>query len=248
MLGKGGEGVKEDLLAIEGLSVTYGKAINALQDVSVNVCREEIVAILGANGAGKTTLLKTISGLIKPSKGSIKFNKQEITGIRANKIVRLGIAHVPEGRMIIPHFSIKENLLAGAYLINDKHLLEKNVETILQDFPILRARYNQAAGTLSGGEQQMLAIGRALMINPTLLILDEPSLGLAPLMVDKVMEVVRLINREHHTTIILVEQNAFIALETSHRAYVLENGQITMNDDSQILLHDPKLKEKYLAG
>lgn len=240
--------MKEELLTIEGLSVTYGKAINALQDVSLKVWREEIVAILGANGAGKTTLLKSVSGLIKPNKGSIRFNQQEITGMPANKIVRLGIAHVPEGRMIVPHFSIKENLLAGAYLVKDKQQLAQNLESVLTGFPILRDRYSQAAGTLSGGEQQMLAIGRALMINPALLILDEPSLGLAPLMVEKVMEVVKLINREHHTTIILVEQNAFIALETSHRAYVLENGIITMDGDSPILLRDPQLKEKYLAG
>jgi branched-chain amino acid transport system ATP-binding protein len=230
------------------LSVIYGKVINALKDVSLEVGEGEIVAILGANGAGKTTLLKTISGLVKPVRGSIRFNGREIAGIPAYRIVRLGIAHVPEGRMVVPHFTVRENLLTGGYIVGDKQQLNAAVENILEEFPILRSRYNSAAGTLSGGEQQMLSIGRALISEPSLLVLDEPSLGLAPIMVEKVMEMVRRINQAHKTTIVLVEQDAFVALETANRAYVLENGVITMSGTSQSLLQNQQLKEKYLAG
>jgi branched-chain amino acid transport system ATP-binding protein len=238
----------EEFLKIEHLNVVYGKVIHALKDVSLDVAKGEIVAILGANGAGKTSLLRTISGLVKPTQGSIRFNGQETTGMPAFKVVRLGIAHVPEGRMIVPHFTIKENLLAGGYIVKDKAQLNYRIDSMLGEFPILKARLNSAAGTLSGGEQQMLAIGRALISQPSLLLLDEPSLGLAPIMVDKVMEMVRLIRDTHKTTIVLVEQDAFVALETADRAYVLENGKITMSGDSHYLAHNEELKAKYLAG
>jgi branched-chain amino acid transport system ATP-binding protein len=235
-------------LSIEGICVTYGKTIRALREVALELHKGEIVAVLGANGAGKTTLLKTICGLLKPTAGSIKYRGREISGMSANKNVRLGIAYVPEGRWMVPHFSVKENLQSGGYIVKGKEKLKEQMEYVFKVFPILRERYNQTAGTLSGGEQQMLAIGRALMSKPNLLLLDEPSLGLAPILVDQVMELVKMINETSGMSVILVEQNAFIALETAKRAYILENGEITMNGYAEVLIQNPELKEKYLGG
>lgn len=235
------------LLTVDNLTVVYNKIICALNDVSLEVREGEIVAVLGSNGAGKSTLLKAISNLVKPQSGTIKLEDTDLTKLPAHKTLGCGLAHVPEGRMIVPHFSVRENLMCGAHISSSKSV-EGNLETIFGLFPILKERYQQPAGTLSGGEQQMLAIGRALMSNPRILLLDEPSLGLAPIVVDKVMEMVRQINQEQHMTIMLVEQNAYIALETAARAYVLENGVITMQGTSQELMHNDELKRKYLAG
>lgn len=237
----------EGVLMVNDLNVMYGKMIHALKDVSIEVGHGEIVAVLGANGAGKSTLLKTISGLQKPKSGSVKINGKELVGIPGHKVLSYGVAHVPEGRMIIPHFTVKDNLLIGAY-IADKKGIAGNMEKVVNIFPRLKERLNQAAGTLSGGEQQMLAIGRALMSEPKILLLDEPSLGLAPIIVDKVMEMVQLINKTQGVTVMLVEQNAYIALEIAEHAYVLENGCITMSGPSKELLQNEKLKKQYLAG
>jgi branched-chain amino acid transport system ATP-binding protein len=235
------------LLSVEGLTVVYNKILTALDSVSLDVNEGEIVAVLGANGAGKSSLLKAISGLIKPQSGSIIMDGTDISQIAPNKILARGIAHVPEGRMIVPHFSVRENLMVGAH-IAEKKSISHNLEHIFELFPILKERSGQMAGTLSGGEQQMLAIGRALMSNPRVLLLDEPSLGLAPIVVDKVMEMVCRINKEQHITIMLIEQNAFIALETADRAYVMENGMIAMQGNSAELMCNEELKKKYLAG
>lgn len=235
------------VLKIDNLDVVYNKVITALSNVSIEVDQGEIVAILGANGAGKSSLLKTISGLVRAEKGLISYEGKEITRMAPNQILKDGIAQVPEGRMIVPHFTVKENLEVGAHITNRK-AIKDNIDMVVNLFPILKERYLQSAGTLSGGEQQMLAIGRALMSNPKLLLLDEPSLGLAPVIVDKVMEMIKTINRERGITIVLVEQNAYIALETSNRAYVLENGIVSMSGLSSELLNNPELKSKYLAG
>jgi branched-chain amino acid transport system ATP-binding protein len=237
----------KNVLEINDLNVMYGKMIHALKDLSMDVKQGEIVAVLGANGAGKSTLLKTISGLLKPKTGSIKINNNDLVGIPAHKVLNYGVAHVPEGRMIVPNFSVKENLLIGAH-IADKKSINKNIEKVVEIFPILKERLNQTAGTLSGGEQQMLAIGRALMSDPKILLLDEPSLGLAPILVEKVMEMVKLINETQGVTVMLVEQNVYIALGIANRAYVLENGYVTMSGTSKELKKDPTLKKQYLAG
>lgn len=239
--------MSENILVINDLNVMYGKMIHAIKDLSMDVGKGEIVAVLGANGAGKSTLLKTISGLLKPKSGSIKINNQELVGIPAHKVLGYGVAHVPEGRMIVPHFSVKENLLVGAY-IADKKSVSGNIEKVMEIFPKLKERLHQTAGTLSGGEQQMLAIGRALMSEPKILLLDEPSLGLAPILVDKVMDMVKLINKTQGVTVMLVEQNVYIALDVADRAYVLENGYITMGGSSAELKKDETLKKQYLAG
>lgn len=237
----------EALLTIQNLSVVYNKVITALHAVTLEARQGEIVAVLGANGAGKSSLLKCISGLVHPQGGHILLQGQEQTGLTPNRILTNGIAHVPEGRMIVPHFTVQENLMVGAH-IADKSTIEPNLQKIFALFPILKERFSQLAGTLSGGEQQMLAIGRALMANPRVLLLDEPSLGLAPVVVDKVMQTIRTISSEQNLTIILVEQNAYIALECSDRAYVLENGHIAMQGPSSELIQDSDLKRKYLAG
>lgn len=239
--------VNDKLLTVKNLTVLYNKVICALDCVSLDVEEGEIVAVLGSNGAGKSSLLRAISSLIKPQSGSIKFNGTELTHLPAYKILHSGLAHVPEGRMIVPHFTVRENLICGAHIVAAK-TIESNLESIYQLFPILKERYQQSAGTLSGGEQQMLAIGRALMSNPKVLLLDEPSLGLAPIIVEKVMEMILQINREQNVTIMIVEQNAYIALEMTDRAYVLENGRIAMNGNSKDLLQNEELKNKYLAG
>ena len=233
------------ILEVRGLNVSYGN-IPALHLVDLEVNKGEIVTLIGANGAGKTTTLRTISGLLKPRKGEVRFNDQEITGVKPHLITSRGISHVPEGRGIFANLTVSDNLELGAYLRKDK-VQQSEYDRIFSLFPVLKERIKQNAGTLSGGEQQMLAISRALMAKPTLLLLDEPSLGLAPQMVQTIFRVIREINAEG-TTILLVEQNAHMALVTAHRAYVMETGRITATDDTKALLASDKIKKAYLGG
>ena len=233
------------MLQISGINVFYG-AIQALNNVSIQVNQGEIVSIIGSNGAGKSTLLRTISGLLRPRGGSIQFLDRELTEIQPDDIVRMGISHSPEGRRIFTNMSVHENLQLGAYIRKDSEV-QPDMEEVMNRFPRLRERIRQNAGTLSGGEQQMLAIGRALMSRPKLLLLDEPSLGLAPNLVAEIFRIILDLNREG-TTILLVEQNANRALEIAHRAYVLETGVIVLSDTGKNLLSDPKVKEAYLGG
>jgi branched-chain amino acid transport system ATP-binding protein len=234
-------------LRIEHLKVSYG-AICALTDVSLHINRGEIVTLIGANGAGKTTLLRTISGLLKPQTGSITWQSdQPIHSRRPDEIVRLGISHVPEGRQVFANMNVRENLNLGAYQRDDKAGIKSDLDKIYSLFPVLAERREQRSGTLSGGEQQMLAIGRALMARPQLLLLDEPSLGLAPLIVRKIFQIIREINAEG-TTIFLVEQNAHMALATAHRGYVLQTGRVIKTAAAKDLLADPEVKAAYLGG
>lgn len=234
------------LLKIDQLSVSYG-AIAALQGVSLQIDRGEIVTLIGANGAGKTTLLRTISGLIRPADGSITFADQSIVGQPAHEIVRRGICHAPEGRQVFANLSVRENLLLGAYQEHSQPQIASGLDRCYSLFPVLAERKQQKAGTLSGGEQQMLAIGRALMSRPQLLLLDEPSLGLAPLIVRKIFQIIREIN-SNGVTVFLVEQNANMALTIAHRGYVLQTGQIIKTDSAANLLADPDVKKAYLGG
>jgi len=233
------------MLDIKEISVYYG-AIQALNNVTINVQQGEIVAIIGSNGAGKSTLLRTISGLLKPRTGSISFKGSEIHPLPADQIVALGISHSPEGRKIFTNMTVHENLQLGAFIRKDAEI-DKDMEAVLQRFPRLRERFKQNAGTLSGGEQQMLAIGRAMMSRPQILLLDEPSLGLAPNLVTQIFQIVLDLNRDG-TTVLIVEQNANRALEIAHRAYVLETGNIVLADTGAALLANPKVKEAYLGG
>jgi len=237
------------MLRIENLHVHYG-AIHALKGVSLRVQAGEIVTVIGSNGAGKTTLVRTISGLIRPSSGGITF---ETPGTQVNlgkepshRIVAHGVAQVPEGRLIFANLSVRENLELGAYGRKDRGNFGKDMERIFQLFPRLEERLSQNAGTLSGGEQQMLAIGRALMSRPSLLLLDEPSLGIAPTLVQQIFKTLREINQEG-VTIFLIEQDAYLALETAHRAYVLETGKITLEGKASELMKDPKIRQAYLG-
>lgn len=233
------------MLKVNEINVYYG-AIHALKSLSLEVQQGEIVSIIGSNGAGKSTLLRTISGLIKCRKGDVQFEGTPISEVSADRIVRMGIGHSPEGRRIFTNMTVHENLQLGAFTRNDAEI-EKDMEMVLNRFPRLRERYRQNAGTLSGGEQQMLAIGRALMSRPRLLMLDEPSLGLAPNLVKEIFKIVLDINADG-VTVLLVEQNAHRALEIAHRAYVLETGSIVLSDTGQALLNNPKVKEAYLGG
>ena len=235
------------MLEIKNLSVSYG-AINALHGISLRVEPGKIVTLIGANGAGKTTTLKTISSLLKPRAGEIIFDGKNIAGLPAHEIVQLGLAHVPEGRMVFANLTVLENLQMGAFLVRDKKNVRQELESVFTTFPRLKEREQQVAGTLSGGEQQMLAIGRALMGQPKFLMLDEPSLGLAPLLVKTIFEKIVEINRERGLTILLVEQNANRALEISHHGYVLETGKITLQGDSTSLRQNPQVKSAYLGG
>jgi len=235
------------LLNLDGLSTFYGN-FPSLKGVSLNVQEREIVTLLGANGAGKTTLLKTISGLLKCSSGSISFASQRIDHLRPNAIVQLGISQCPEGRKLFPEMTVLKNLRLGAFVRrHDKKGIEDSLTEIFHLFPILSERVKQLAGTLSGGEQQMLAMGRALMANPRLLLLDEPSLGLAPLVVRALFQTIRDIN-QRGTTIFLVEQNASQALHVAHRGYVMETGQIVLSDSSANLLNNEKVRQAYLGA
>jgi len=232
------------VLAIEGLDVFYGQ-IHALKGVGLEVQRGEIVAILGNNGAGKTTTLKSISGLLAPRHGSIALEGQPLAGVPPHEIVARGIGHVPEGRRIFNRLTVRENLMMGAYLRRDDRVAA-DLERVFALFPVLQERLGQVAGTLSGGEQQMLAIGRALMANPRLLLLDEPSMGLAPVVVERIFETVLDINRQG-TTILLVEQNAAMALTIAHRGYVLETGTIALSGTAAELAENPEVRRAYLG-
>jgi len=237
--------MSDPLLQIKDLHVHYG-AIHAIHGINLNVHEGEIVTILGSNGAGKTTTLHTISGLLKPSSGSILFDGKPIHKMEANKIVAEGVAQSPEGRMVFPDLTISENLDMGAFLRRDKEGIEKDREYMCQLFPKLKERAKQLAGTLSGGEQQMLAIARAYMANPKLLLLDEPSLGIAPILVQAIFDAVVEINKKG-TTILLVEQNAFAALKIAHRAYVLTTGEIGMEGPAKELLENEEIQKAYLG-
>ena len=234
------------MLRLDDVNVYYG-AIHALKGISLNVEKGEIVTLIGSNGAGKTTTLKTISGVLKPKTGKVIFEDKEINKKNASDIVGLGISHVPEGRRVFAKMSIMENLEMGAYLRKDKAEIKRDYEKVFGIFPRLLERKSQMAGTLSGGEQQMLAIGRALMARPELLILDEPSMGLAPLIVKQIFSIIKEINEEG-TTILLVEQNAAMALKIAHRAYVIQNGTIKMEGKAQELLNDDNVRSTYLGG
>jgi len=233
------------ILAVHGIEVAYG-TIPALHGIDLEVKKGEIVTLIGANGAGKTTTLRTISGLLKPRVGSVEFNGADITGVKPHTIVSRGISHVPEGRGIFANLTVQDNLELGGYLRKDK-IRPEEYQRVYSLFPVLKERIKQNAGTLSGGEQQMLAISRALMAKPTLLLLDEPSLGLAPQMVQTIFRVIREINAEG-TTILLVEQNAHMALVTAHRGYVMETGKITATDNTKALLASDRIKKAYLGG
>jgi branched-chain amino acid transport system ATP-binding protein len=235
------------MLEIKNLAVNYG-AIVALHGISLSVPAGKIVTLIGANGAGKTTTLKTISGLLKPASGEILYDGKNIGGLPPHKIVAHGISQSPEGRMVFANLTVLENLQLGAYLQKDKQVIRRELEHVFVLFPRLKEREKQIAGTLSGGEQQMLAIGRALMSRPKLLLLDEPSLGLAPLLVKTIFERIVQINREQGLTILLVEQNANLALEISHYGYVLETGKVVLQGDSQALRQNPQVKSAYLGG
>lgn len=234
------------MLKLQNINAYYGY-IHALKDVSIEVEQGKIVTLLGANGAGKTSILKVISGLLKPMNGSVIFENEDITNLQPEKIVRKQIIQAPEGRQIFPELTVKENLQVGAFIRKDKKEVANTLEIVYQYFPILKEREKQVAGTLSGGEQQMLAIGRALMARPKLLLLDEPSLGLAPLIVKNIFEIIKKINQEG-TTILLVEQNAFQSLAISHYAYILETGKVVHSQNSDDLRNDPKIKQAYLGN
>lgn len=234
------------MLKVENLCVSYG-AINALRGISFEVHKGEIITLIGSNGAGKTTTLHAISNIIKKESGSVVFEGTDITNFSADKIVKQHLIQVPEGRRIFANLSVRENLELGAYLRNDKAGIKQDMEMVYELFPRLKERLKQNAGTLSGGEQQMLAMGRALMEQPSLLLLDEPSMGLAPILVDEIFEIIKKINKTG-TTILLVEQNAFKALSIANRAYVLETGSITRSGNAQELISDPAVKEAYLGG
>ena len=234
------------MLEVTNIDVFYG-AIHALKNISLNIKEGEIVALIGANGAGKSTTLKAICGMQKTSSGEIKLNGKELSTLNAPDIVRLSISHVPEGRRVFSKMSVMENLEMGAYIRNDKVEIKKDFEKIYSLFPRLRERKQQMAGTLSGGEQQMLAIGRALMARPKLLLLDEPSMGLAPIIVKEIFTIIQDINNTG-TTVLLVEQNAHMALNIAHRAYIIRNGEIELQGDAKELLEDEKVKSAYLGG
>jgi branched-chain amino acid transport system ATP-binding protein len=233
------------LLEVEGVSTSYG-AIEALSGVSLRVEAGEIITLVGANGAGKTTTLMTIAGVLRPRSGSIRFDGKEIVGVPAHALIGRGLAHSPEGRRIFSRMTVLENLELGAFGRDDRDGIHKDIDNVFELFPILGERRGQAGGTLSGGEQQMLALGRAMMSRPKLLLLDEPSLGLAPLIVHKIFEVIRTLNAEG-VTVLLVEQNARTALKLAHRGYVLETGRITLTDTGANLLANPEVQSAYLG-
>lgn len=233
------------MLKVEHINVSYGE-IRVLWDISFEIYKGEIVAVVGSNGAGKTTLLKTISGLLIPSSGNIEFLGKRIDGLPPYIIAREGIAHVPEGRQIFPFLTVLENLKMGAYANESKRNKEETLEWIFRLFPVLKERSNQIAGTLSGGERQMLAIARGLMMKPKLLMMDEPSLGLAPKIVSEIFEIIEKLH-EKGLTILLVEQNVHHALELASRAYVLETGKIVLEGKGELLLNNPEVKKAYLG-
>jgi branched-chain amino acid transport system ATP-binding protein len=234
------------VLTLEGLECRYGK-VAAVRSLALEVHKGELVSLIGANGAGKTTTLKAISGVLAPSAGRIVFEGEDITRAGARRVLQLGIAHCPEGRRVFPYMSVRENLEMGCYLRRDAAGIAADMERLYERFPILRERRDQAAGTLSGGEQQMLAISRALMSRPKLVLFDEPSLGLAPNIVERTFEIILAIRAEG-VTVVMVEQNAAAALELSDRAYVLEQGRVTLSGTGQGLLDDPHVRKAYLGA
>lgn len=234
------------MLEVKDLNVSYG-AIKALRGINFEVNEGEVITLIGSNGAGKTTTLHSISNLIKKQSGSVVFMGEDITNLSADKIVRKGLIHVPEGRRIFANLSVKENLEMGAYTRKDKDGIKKDIEWVYELFPRMKERLGQAAGTLSGGEQQMLAMGRALMGRPKLLLLDEPSMGLAPILVDEIFDIIQKISKSG-TTILLVEQNAYKALSIANRAYVLEIGEVTKSGNAADLIKDDAVKSAYLGG
>lgn len=233
------------MLEVKGITVSYDIA-PALWDVSLSVHEGRIVSIVGSNGAGKSTMLKTISGMIHPRQGSIEFNHQRIDQLPPHQIARMGISHIPEGRRIFPHLSVIENLKMGTLPLKNQHRFEELLKNVFELFPVLEERQRQSGGTLSGGEQQMLAVGRGLMSDPKILLFDEPSLGLAPIIVDILFDVIVHLNRQGQT-ILLVEQNAYRSLEIGHYAYVLEVGKIVLEGDASKLIDDPHVKKAYLG-
>ncbi len=234
------------MLELTNINVYYG-GIHALKDISLKVLDGEVVTLIGANGAGKSTTLKVISGLKKPSNGEIKFDNKKVNSLSAPNIVKMGISHVPEGRRIFSKMSVMENLEMGAFTRKDKLEISEDYDKIFSLFPRLQERKEQMAGTLSGGEQQMLAIGRALMSRPRLLLLDEPSMGLAPIVVKEIFSIIKDINKAG-TTVLLVEQNAYMALNAADRAYIIRNGEIEIEGNAENLLQDEKVKKAYLEG
>jgi branched-chain amino acid transport system ATP-binding protein len=234
------------VLEIDNLQCRYGKVV-AVKQLSLRVQAGELVTLIGANGAGKTTTLKAISGLLRPTAGRILFEGKPIHAATARAILALGIAHCPEGRRVFPYLTVLENLEMGAYLRHDTRAIAEDLDRIFQRFPILEERKSQAAGTLSGGEQQMLAISRALMSRPRLILFDEPSLGLAPYLVDTTFDIIREV-RQQGVTVLMVEQNAYAALEMADRAYLLESGEVALQGSGEELLHNPHVKAAYLGG
>lgn len=233
------------MLEVKDLEVYYG-VIQAIKGVSFHVEKGEVIALIGANGAGKTTILHTVTGLLSPKKGSVIFQGKDITKTPAHKIVSMGMAHVPEGRRVFAELSVYENLKMGAYTRSDKSEIEESLKNVYKRFPRLEERKNQMAGTLSGGEQQMLAMGRALMSRPGIILMDEPSMGLSPILVNEIFDIIRSVS-ESGTTVLLVEQNAKKALSIADRAYVLETGNITLEGNAKDLLEDDSIKKAYLG-
>lgn len=233
------------MLEIKDIEVFYGM-IQAIKGVSFEVNEGEVIALIGANGAGKTTILHTITGLLSPKKGSVIFEGKDITKVPAHKIVSLGMAHVPEGRRVFAELTVYENLKMGAYTRKDKNEIEQTLEMVYKRFPRLEERKNQLAGTLSGGEQQMLAMGRALMSHPKIIVMDEPSMGLSPILVNQIFDIIEEVSKSG-TTVLLVEQNAKKALSIADRAYVLETGKIVLDGDAKELLNDDSIKKAYLG-
>jgi branched-chain amino acid transport system ATP-binding protein len=234
------------VLRVENLECRYGK-VAAVRGLSLEVHKGELVSLIGANGAGKTTTLKALSGVLRPAGGRVRFEGEDITQASARRILELGIAHCPEGRRVFPYMSVRENLEMGCYLRRDKAGIDADLRRLFERFPILAERREQAAGTLSGGEQQMLAISRALMSRPKLVLFDEPSLGLAPNIVERTFDIIQQIRAEG-VTVVMVEQNAAAALELSDRAYVMEQGAVTLSGSGQALLDDPHVQKAYLGG
>lgn len=234
------------MLEVKDLCVSYG-AIEAVKGVSFHLDEGEIVTLIGSNGAGKSTILRTISGLEKAKSGSIKFMGHELTKMKAHDIVRLGIAHVPEGRRVFSKLSVRENLIMGANVVSDSKVVDTALAEVFEIFPRLKEREKQLAGTLSGGEQQMLAVGRALMTRGKLMLMDEPSMGLAPIIVEDIFRVIKQIN-DLGTSVLLIEQNAYLALNTAKRAYVLETGLISIENEAKTLLTDDRVREAYLGA
>ena len=234
------------MLEVRNLNVYFG-VIQAIKDISFDVDKGEVVALIGANGAGKTTTLHTVSGLLSPKSGSIVLDGKDLTKVPAHKIVSMGMAHVPEGRRVFASLSVFDNLKMGAYIRNDKSGINESLEMVFEYFPRLKERRNQVAGTLSGGEQQMLAMGRALMSKPRIVLMDEPSMGLSPLYVSEIFEIIKQVKKEG-TTVLLVEQNANMALQVADRAYVLETGKIIMDGKASDLMNDERVRKAYLGA